>query len=135
MVFATYTNRNYFELFSYATFGNLTTLNSMLTLCSTLCCFFLKKQEEAKGILNYGAFCYSTLVQYTRETNTFSETSCKTSCRLFDFLMISWLWPSCKCGTKVWYEKNTHHFSFVVFVFGVCRWYFWFWDRRDGCGG
>ena len=46
MVFATYTNRNYFELFSYATFGNLTTLNSMLTLC----CFFLQKQEEAKGI-------------------------------------------------------------------------------------
>jgi len=36
-----------------------------------------------------GAFCYSTLVKYTRETNTFPETSCKTSCRLFDFLVIS----------------------------------------------
>ena len=76
-----------------------------------------KKQEDITGILNYGAFCYSTLVKYTRETNTFLKTSCKTSCKEINIFAGLLQETSCKCGTKIlYYENPTHILRFVVFL-------------------
>jgi len=58
----------------------------VLPSCISSCNFFKKKWECGTNSTLSGNFCYSTLVQYTRETNTFSETSCKTSCSNFLFL-------------------------------------------------
>jgi len=43
--------------------------------------YFYKNKRKQREISLNGAFCYSTLVELTRETNTFSKPSCKTSCR------------------------------------------------------